>query len=180
MGLIMQRAVQRISTVLILVLAVSACTVRLAPEHEPAILQGLGSLSTATESFLASVPEGTKKADYAAKRQGQYAKLIGAARGLLVLVDARPEPKPAFLRWFGFSSADEIRADAGQENSLWDDVKSLDVPTDDQLNWYIDEIARMQSADAKSDLPAGAIKAFSKPIRRALKNAIVYEMALDR
>ncbi|HBC09206.1 MAG TPA: hypothetical protein DC046_16730 [Rhodospirillaceae bacterium] len=174
------RLLKRISVLTLTLMVLAACTVRLAPEHEQAIVDGLQALSSETETLFVSVREGTKTVDYASKRKDVYDKLIGKAQGLMVLVDVRPEPKPALTRWFGSSTADNITKDNSSGASLWQDIKSLDVPTDDQLKWYIDEVERMRTADSKVDLPAEAMAAFGKPIRRALKNAIVYEMALER
>lgn len=176
----MANLISRVSVVVLAAVFLAACTVRLAPEHEPAIVQGLTSLSSDTETLFAAVANGTRMADYESKRKERYAALVGKARALLVLIDARPEPKPAMLRWLGISRADDIKQDADQSQQFWQDLKTLDVPTDNQLEWFIEELGRMEQSDAATNLPKPAIRAFSIPIRRALKNAIVYEMALDR
>jgi len=165
---------------LLAALLVSGCTVRLAPEHEPAIVDGLKTLSVATSTLLGKMKAGTKKADFEKERKSFYDEIVGQANGLLLLIDVRPEPKPAVLRWLGMASADDLTKKSSQDANLWTDIKKLDVPTDDQINWLLEEVARMKNADKNSDLPPEAIRAFSKPILRALKNALTYEMALDR
>ena len=176
----MGRLVSRTSVAVFVAVLLTACTARLAPEHETAIVQGLTNLLGETETLLAAAANGTQMMDYASQRKNRYATLRGKARALLVLINSRPEPKPVLLRLLGVSQVDDISKDANQSEQLLQDLKTPDVPTDDQLEWFIEEIRRMEQADAKADLPKTAIDTFSKPIRRALRNAIIYEMALDR
>ena len=176
----MGKLVARTSAVVLAAVLLAACTARLAPEHEPVIVQGLASLLGETETLLAAAANGTRMKDYASQRKNRYAALRSKARALLVLIDARPEPKPALLRWLGLSRADDIPNDAEQSKQFWRDLQTMDVPTDNQLEWFIQEIGRMEQRDAQEDVSKPEIGALSMPIRRALKNAIVYEMALDR
>lgn len=176
----MGKLISRTSAAAFAAVLLTACTAKLAPEHEPAIVQGLTNLLGETETLLVAAANGTEMEDYASQRKNRYAALIGKAQALQELIDLRPEPKPALLRWLGVSRADDIPRDASRSEEFWQDLKTLDVPTDNQLKWFIEEIDRMEQADASGDLVEQEISAFSMPIRRALKNAIVYEMALDR
>ena len=108
----MGKIVPRMAVVVFAAVLLAARTVRLAPEHEPAILFGLTNLSSETETLLTVAVNGTEKKDYESQRKNQYAALIGNAQALLGLISSRPKPNPALLRWLGISRADDAQKDA--------------------------------------------------------------------
>jgi len=159
---------------LVLALAVAGCTVQLAPDYEQSIVQGLNDFNAAIHEQLAAVSKGTPQG-LNAGQQKAYDSLEGRGRALIMLIEARPEPKPAVARWLGARLSDDIPEDGEAAG-----IDLLEVPTDDQIERILEQLAAMQAEDRRSGLAPGQHKLYSNAIASFMRNALTYEMALKR
>ena len=88
---------------LLLVLLAGACTIKLVPDYDQSILDGLGKVDDAAQLLFAAISGGSSKSDFA-KEDGTYSQLIGEVNALSLQAKARPEPPPpAVLAWLSSS-----------------------------------------------------------------------------
>jgi hypothetical protein len=165
---------QRAFIAVLLALAVVGCTVQLAPNYEEPIVQGLNDFNVAIQAHMAAAAKGTQPG-LTADQQKAYDDLEGRGRALIMLIKARPEPKPAFLRWFGWQLSDDIPASG---NTSYIDF--LDVPTDDQIERILEQLVTMEDEDRRQGLARGQYKLYANAIDLFMRNALTYEMALKR
>jgi hypothetical protein len=78
---------------LLVMLSISGCALRLVPDFDRTIVDGLSKANEQTQVFLASVQKGTKPSGFSA-RKGTYNSLIGQFEALRVQAAARPAPPP--------------------------------------------------------------------------------------
>jgi hypothetical protein len=160
--------------VVVLALLVVGCTVRLAPNYEQPIVDGLNHFNVAIQTHLAVVSEGTKKG-LTEEQQKVYDGLKAQGKALIMLIEARPQPKSGFARWFGTSRADDISKDGNIEK-----ITFLDVPTDDQIKMILEQLSKMEEEDRRQGLQPGQYKLYANPINSFMRNALTYELALKR
>lgn len=192
----------RLCFALAVVMALSGCSVRFHAAHEPAIIGGLSSLNSEAIAFLASLcPQDpatmeqktncTSESSFA-QRKPTYDKIVAKAQTVKALVLARPQPKPFIARWFGAESADDARTAIAASPKLSTDgalstadanravLKAFDAPTDEAVDEIAAIFSRLAQKDAQHGLEAGRIAAASLAYRVEMRNALTFEMALDR
>ena len=160
--------------ILVTGLVLAACSVQLAPDYEQPIVDGLNDFNAAILTHMASVSDGTEPG-LNAEAQKVYDSLEGQGMALMMLIEARPTPKPAIARLFGASRADDIPPD-GEGGGL--DV--LDAPTDDQVAQILGQLDRMENEDRDQGLASGQYKLYANAIESFMRNALTYELALKR
>ena len=163
-----------VALAVLLVTVLSACTIRLAPNYEEPIVVNLHAFNTAILVHMAAVSPGTP-GGLTPERQKVYDHLKAQGKALMLLIRARPEPKPAFARWFGASITDDIPPDGNVAK-----VKPLDVPTDDQIARILEQLEAMEKEDRLQGLQPGQYELFANAIASFMRNALTYEMALKR
>ena len=202
----------KVFAVLLVGVLVAACTVKIFPEHEPAIIDGLNSLNAQGLTFfvsLACIPkEGAKAsfevmakdcvgADSFSQRKNTYDELIGVAESVIQLVNTRPQPQPFMARFFGISREDEARKAVSSSETGSSDtaeiasrvtkedvqtalIKAFDAPTDNALETLITNLRRMRDRDKSKGLKIGAAIGHKKLFALSMRNALTFEMALNR
>ena len=172
-------------------------------------LKGLNAQGLTFFESLACIPkEGAKasfqvmanecvKADSFAQRKNTYDELIGNAQAVIQLVISRPQPQPFMARFFGISRKDEARkAVSSSETASPSDpegasrvtkedmqkalLKAFDAPTDDALETLVAELRRMRDKDMAKGLKVGAVIGHRTLFVLSMRNALTFEMALNR
>lgn len=187
------------------------CTVRLHPEYEPTIVNGLNELNIEGLSFFVSLdclPDDIDEssfldlansctdADTFDARKKAYDDLIGQAQAVIALVEYRPEPAPLMSRLFGSGLEQPARQQVEAKLQTADDatnvgtlvrgqtsdalMKAFDAPTDDAMKTLIVFLQRMRAEDKEEGLKVGDAVAHYRAFTVAMRNALTFEMALDR
>jgi hypothetical protein len=149
---------------LLLVAALAGCAVKLAPDFDRLLLDGLTKANKDTLVFFSSISGGTKPAGYKA-RAPTYDTLIGTFEALRAQANARPAPNPGVLRNIGIGSSVDL---------------SKIVPTPKALERIIATLNRMKATDQERAMTPGAVKLFKDAYAIAIEQALVYERALER
>jgi hypothetical protein len=160
----------------VLASALGGCTVQLAPDYEPTIIQGLNEYNAQIQTHMASVAAGTRPG-LSADQQKAYDDLEGRGRALIMLVKARPQPQSATARWLGSKLADKIPSDGDVSKA---DIDFLAVPTDSQIEKILAQLAAMENEQKRQGLKPGQYQSYANPINSFMRNALTYEMALKR
>jgi hypothetical protein len=164
----------RLVVAVIAAISVTGCAIQLAPNYEEPIVAGLNSWNAAILEQMARVSNGAPKGLTPAEKD-HYAELQGKGEALLMLVEARPEPEPAFLRYFGVSTANQIGKDGNAAK-----VAILDTPTNEQIQGILKQLAQMEKEQREQGLAPGQYELYQSAIAVYMRNALTYEMALKR
>jgi hypothetical protein len=90
--------------ILLLALIIAACTIKLAPDYDQSIVDGLGKVNDSGQKLFAAIGQGSSQSDYA-KHQATYIQLIGQLDALQLQALSRPEPPPpAVFAWLSSSN----------------------------------------------------------------------------
>jgi hypothetical protein len=157
-------------------LALGGCTVQLAPDYEPTIVQGLNDYNAQIQTHMANVAAGTRPG-LNADQQKAYDDLEGKGRALIMLIKARPQPQSGLVRWFGSKLADKIPADGDVAKA---NIDFLAVPTDAQIEKILLQLAAMKDEQKRQGLKPDQYKIYANSINSFMRNALTYEMALKR
>jgi hypothetical protein len=158
----------RAMLILGVIAVLSACAVKLAPEYDKAIVDGLKENSKSTMVFFASVSGGTKKADYST-REKTYNELIGAFEALKIISESRPIPSNKVVE-----KANEYLRSRNQAEM------SMVAPSSGALQEVVRQLVSMRERDQTVDMSANMIGIYKGPILISLDQAITYESFLER
>jgi hypothetical protein len=162
-------------------LALSACTVQLAPAYDPSVVTGLNAANVQTQTLFATVSTGVTPGTFPS-REAQYNTVIGQFSAIESQLEARPMPSgvPGFL-------TDHLPpADAKAIHTLSTAPSIADVKT------LIDTLTVMRDTDRKMGLPPSTPRdcvvgtgnptacLFENSYRISFNDALTYEMALQR
>ncbi|HUH84080.1 MAG TPA: hypothetical protein VLX85_05695 [Stellaceae bacterium] len=153
--------------VLLLALIAGACTIKLAPDYDQSILDGLGKVNDNAQVFFAAIAGGSSKSDFV-KEDATYSQLIGEVNALALQAKARPEPPPpAILAWLS-------------SRQPTDQPLQLKTPTPDILNNLAKTLADMRKQNQKAGLAADDVVDFKMSFDQKMSQALTYEKALKR
>ena len=147
-------------------LVLTGCTIKLAPDFDPAIVDGLTSANQQALTFFASVANGSPKSEFGQHEQ-TYNQLIGKFDALRLQAQARPEPPPP--RLFNFIS-----------KKLPEDIKKLTSPTPDNLKNIVKKLTDMKNDHKNKGLKKGGVTLFKRSFELKMEQALTYEKALQR
>ncbi len=151
-------------------LLLTGCTVKLAPDFDRSIVDGLIKTNEQTLVHFAAVSSGVEAATFD-RREATYNSLIGKFDALRLQVLSRPTPRPMVAKWLGIGSS---------EDSEPNEIEVLKAPTDKILEKVIDTLTRMKSNDRAKGLKEGIVKGFKGSYEISIDQALTYEKALER
>jgi hypothetical protein len=158
--------------VLPLGLAVGGCAIKLAPDYDKTIIDGLTKSNEDAMTLFASVSKGTIKGTFAKQRKDLYDKLIGKLDALRVQALARPTPRPLFA---------QVLAIGPRPDTQPADIdKLLVAPTPDLLAALIKILTAMRDADSGFGLRQRDVIRFKGEFEISMDQALTYEKALER
>jgi len=162
------------SLLLAVAILLSGCAIKLAPSYEESIVVGLSRFDALILTRMAAVADGTKPGLDAAQKAA-YDRLEGTGRALITLIRARPAPQSGVSGWLAESLADRIPASGDASG-----IAILQVPTDDQVEQILKQLAAMEDEDLRQGLAPGQYQLYANAIDSFMRNALTYEMALKR
>nr|WP_136249498.1 hypothetical protein [Ningiella ruwaisensis] len=157
------------ASLLFFVVALSACTVQLAPQFDQRLYHQLLDTSANTLIFLAETSSGTR-ANTCEQRQNSYFQLIGQFEALALQSRARPMPDSDMLE--KINAALSAR---GLNTGDMDEAASAAA-----LDKVASSIAKMQEQDCANGLQPIIVATFKNEILISLDQAITYESFLER
>lgn len=150
--------------------ALGACAVRLAPDFDRTIVDGLTSANNTTLTLFASVSSGSNKTTFAS-RKPTYDRLIGAFDALRIQAQARPTPRPLLLQLIGGGPS---------PGTAPKDIDVLKAPTPAILATIVDILTTMRDTDQAFGLSRTLVIGFKNEFETSIDQALVYEKALER
>jgi hypothetical protein len=166
MNLIRVKAVKSALAATFLLCVLTSCTgIKLAPEYDKAIVDGLVSVNQKMMQFFAATSSGTTSVTYE-KRENTYNELIGSVDALAIQAEARPAPTNDITSLFWSGSATELN----------DNVKSSVFA----LNKISETVTKMRDTDKKQGVTATEVAAFKGQTVIYLDQALTYESFLKR
>jgi hypothetical protein len=154
----------------LMILAMSGCAVRLAPDYSPAIVDGLTGANERTMTLFAAVSDGTDAASFD-QRADEYNAIIGSFDAIRVEANARPTPQPWLARQLGL----QPNPDTDPDN-----IELLEAPTSDILVTVVDTLTQMRNTDRTAGLSETVVEGFKGSYEISIEQALTYERALER
>ncbi len=153
-----------------LLLILSACTVRLAPDYDPVILSGLADANQQTLTLFAALSRGTQPAAFP-QREAEYNAVIGKFDALRLEAAARPNPNTAnaglFARAAGVAETPDLE-------------ERLKAPTPRILATIIAKLTQLRDDDRARPLTPSFVALFKHSYEISFQQAFTYERALQR
>jgi len=156
--------------ILAVVLAVAGCGIRLAPNFDRTVVDGLAKANEDAMTLFAVVGSGTKPNTFP-RRERTYDELIGKLDALRLQAQVRPNPQSppgAALIFSGNASAQQRATDA------------MSAPTPGIIVNMIKTVTMMRETDRRSGLLPIVVPNFKREFEISMEQAITYEKALER
>lgn len=150
-----------------LAVAISACTIRLAPDYDQSLVDGLSKINEDAQQFFAALAGGSDRNAGFARHEPTYNQLIGRIEALRLQAEARPEPPPPAL--LGFLAP-----------PLSEDMPRLKTPTAEILGNMAQALRDMRAAHQQNGLAAGEVGVEKKGFDQKMAQALTVEKALKR
>lgn len=163
-------AARPVPALLALLLLLSACQVRLAPEFDRGILDGLVEANRQTMMLFAAVEGGGDPAGFP-QRDPQYQEAIGRFAALRIEAQARPQPSSPLADLFGLGGAEPPEAAS---------IVPLETPTPAVLEQIVALLTQMRQTDRAGTLTETKVAGFKNSYETGIAQALVYEKALER
>lgn len=166
----------RFLVIFVAVFVLTSCAVKLAPEYDKSIINGLAKANTETLTLFAGISDGAEK-DTFSQREKAYNSIIGQFDALRVQVSARPTPRSLIAEWFGLGTPD-VTTEGEIEN-----IGLLKAPTADILQEIVNTLIRMRETDQKGTLSKQKMAGeggFPNSYEISIRQALTYEKALER
>jgi hypothetical protein len=155
----------------------AGCAIRLGPDYDKAIFDGLTKINEDAMTLFASVASGASKNTYP-KRQPVYDGLIGKLDAVRVQIDARLSPSPPLLLTTMLSQNTNATPPTSDAKSRTPAVP--EVPSLGSVNTMIRTITSMRDQDSKWGLTSNLVSGFKLRFEPSIEQALVYEKALNR
>lgn len=166
MSIVRVKAVKSALTATFLLCILTACGgIKLAPEYDKAIVDGLTSVNQKMMQFLAAASSGTTAATYD-NRENTYNELIGSIDALAIQTEARPVPTNDITSLFRSGSTAES-SDNGKSSVI-------------ALEKISKTVTKMRDTDKKQGVTATEVAAFKGQAVIYLDQALTYESFLKR
>lgn len=163
---------KRLATIVIpltLMLLLSACVARLAPNYDKAIADGLVAASQQIMTHFASTSAGTAASSFA-QRDATYSSIIGNFDALALQAKSRPTPKS--------SVGDKVNEYLAKRGISITDTG--EVPSAASLEQISITLTKMRDVDKKQGVTAFEVAAFKGQVVIYLDQALTYENFLER
>jgi hypothetical protein len=148
----------------------AGCALRLAPNYDRSIVDGLARANEESMTLFASLVSGAPK-DSFTKREPIYDELIGKFDALRLQAQVRPAPQvsaPAALLLGNNPQAQRQIAEAAA------------APTAAILATLIRTMTMMRETDRKQGLQPILVQSFKREFEISMQQALTYEKALER
>ncbi len=149
------------------ILMLAGCTIKLAPDYDPSIVDGLTKANQDAHVFFASVAAGSDRTDYP-KKEGTYDQLIGEIDALRLDAAARPEPPPP--EFLGLLASKHPN----------DAPPQLKSPTPEILGNMAKRLTAMRVHHRDHGLSADDVEDAKLSFDQKMDQALTYEKALKR
>ncbi len=167
-------ALVRLLCVGVLFMALAGCAIKLAPDYDKSIVDGLVAANKETLTLFASVSEGAQAATFD-QREDTYNSIIGQFDALRLQISARPVPRSLFDKWFNLGATSAASAEEV------DAIERTDAPSEDSLIEVIDILTRMRDDDKKGSLTKNQLEGGYRGFYEInFQQALTYEQALER
>lgn len=155
----------------LLLVALAACTVRFAPEHDPALEQGLVSVYEEFQSYFERVEGGD--GSFVAN-DSFYSSTTAKLKVLKLRADTRPAP-PGVSSWFSFFGKQDAEKEVQESAAAPPDLTGQNIAD-------IIEILGLFRSTHKSQgtLSPAFISGQREIIESSFKSALLYERILKR
>lgn len=147
----------RMAALCVALLLVAGCAIKLAPDYDASIVQGLQKANEEAMVLFAGVSGGTVPATFA-KRADAYASVIGKLDALKVAAGARLDPSPP-----SFRSSTQTGA-----------------PTPQVVEEASGVLSKMRERDQSHGLSPMLVVGFRNAFAQSMQQALIYERALER
>lgn len=156
--------------VLLIAFGIAGCGVRLAPDYDRTIVDGLAKINESAMTLFAAVSGGSSRAGFR-QRERQYDELIGRIDALLLEAKVRPNPRtpPVVGAILGARGGNDPQA--GELPT---------APTPDVLEKMKSTFMTMRETDSKQNMPFRTVGLFKGEFEIAMRQALRYERALER
>jgi hypothetical protein len=162
--------VQRLVALAVAAIVLLGCTIRLGPDYDPSILDGLSRTNEEAMVFFAGVAAGAP-AGQLAKRELAYDSLIGKLDALRVSAAARPNPP---THWAAIRLLKSLPTAADLSEA------ELAAPTRHFLEHMVAVFVRMRERDRRGALIPETVALYKSEFEFEMVNALTYEKALKR
>jgi len=149
-------------------LVLAGCAIKLAPEFDPDIVEGLTSANEEAMTLFASVSAGADQGTFA-EYETSYNQLIGKFDALRLEAQARPDP-----------STPSLINVVSEQLPAADDIAQLETPTPEILANIVATLTQMRDDHQAKGLTAGAVTLFKESFETKMDQALTYEKALER
>lgn len=153
----------------LILINLSACSVKLAPNYNKGIVEGIISANKDAMEFFSSIEDGTDNKAFS-KREEKYDKLIGSFESLSTQVRARKIPKNNVK-----SKVDAVLTKRGIAV-----LSAADYPSADAIDKAVTSLKTLKKTDKIKDIGSGAIAPFKNEIAISVDQALTYEQFLER
>lgn len=154
-------------------LPLSGCAVKLAPEFDKAIFEGLTKANEEALTLFASVSAGASKGTYS-KRQAAYDGVIGKLDAVRLQIGSRVAPEsPALL-------AEILRRTSLPRSASGADATLPAVPSQGSLDRMIQTVTSMRNVDRQFGLSPMLVVGYKMRFEISMEQALTYEKALNR
>lgn len=150
----------------------TGCAIKLAPDYDKAIFDGLTKINEDAMTLFASVSSGVTQNTYQ-KRRANYDALIGKLEAVRIQIDSRLSPIPPLFAAVILPKS----VSTGTSNA---DASAAPVPTLGSVNTMIRTITSMRDYDSRHGLTPMLVKGFKLRFEPSIEQALVYEKALNR
>lgn len=159
-------AAVRAATILLVAMAFTACAVRLAPEHDPRVEEGLAEVHQTIEEMLVGMELGDAAARSYNANTPVYVETLSKLRVLEVLARTRPQPSGGIL---GTAAKNENALNISAAN-FRDIIANLEDMAADHRDADMNDTAQLVSF----------IRTWRPVFGESLAAALAYERALNR
>lgn len=156
--------------ILAVALVLAGCGVRLAPNYDRSIIDGLGRANEETMTLFATVASGVPKNTFPARSQ-TYDELIGKFDALRLEAQVRPSPQTPAAATLIFGNNPQAQQQIANATT---------APTPDILATIIRTITMMRETDRKQGLVPIVVQGFKQEFIISMQQVLTYEKALDR
>jgi hypothetical protein len=151
-------------------LLVAGCAIRLAPNYDQTVIDGLTAANIEAMELFAATSGGVSKESFPA-REDKYNSLVGALDALRLQSSTRPVPRPVLAQVF---------SPGPKTNFKREDVAMLDAPSTDSIKLMVNTFTKMRDTDKLQGLTALEVSAFKGQFEISMDQALTYEKALQR
>lgn len=155
---------------ILLALNVAGCAIQLAPMFDKTIVEGLTTANEQTMILFASVSSGSSAASFGT-RKPEYDSLIGQFDALRLQAKSRPMPQPPSLF---LKTGSLVGARVDQIEAL------SQAPTIEATEQIVVLLTRMRDTDERRGLSRASTGLFKNQFEILIRNALIYEKALER